>query len=561
MSENGAGPESLAKQHFQAGRFQEALALLDRAAAAEPTRAPLWNNRGAVLAAMKRFDAAYESFDRALALEPGFAGALANRAHALMELHRPDEAMGDYEILLARNPDAGFARGNLIRAKLQCCDWRGLQEQWERALVDMRAAKSVIPPMVATALMNAPEDQLLASRLLAAAKYPPSQTPLWQGENYDHKRIRIAYLSADFHAHATATLMAGLFEAHDRNRFETFAISLGPHDASAMRRRLVDAFEHFLPVAEKNDADIAKMLREKEINIAVDLKGFTDGGRPGILARRPAPLQVNYLGFPATMGAPYIDYIIADPCVIPVEQQLHYSEKVAYLPGTYQPNDSSRDIAQAAPSRESAGLRQSGFVFCCFNNSYKITPEIFDIWIRLLRDVEASVLWLLEDAPAVTRNLKREAAERGVNAERLVFAPRVAPPEHLARHVLADLFLDTRPYNAHTTASDALWMGLPLVTCPGDTFPSRVAASLLQAIAMPELVTSSLGDYEELARSLARAPERLAAIKGKLARNRETSPLFDVAQFTRHLESVYTTMWDRQQRGEAPASFAVENKV
>ena len=558
MDEGGASLEILAKLHFQAGRFEEALGLLDRAVTVEPSRAQLWNNRGAVLAVMKRFDAAYESFDHALSLEPCLPSALANRGHALMEMHRPEEAGADYERLLARNPDAAFARGNLIRAKLQCCEWRGLREQWERAVADMRAGKPVLPPMVATALLEAPSDQLLAARLLIQAKYPPRQTPLWNGERYNHARIRIAYLSADFHAHATATLMAGVFEAHDRTRFETFAISFGPDDESPMRGRLKAAFDNFFQVAEKSDTDIASLLREREIDIAVDLKGFTDGARPAILSHRPAPIQVNYLGFPATMGSPYIDYVIADPAVIPAEHQIYYSEKIAYLPYSYQPNDRTRVIGNAAPSRQSTGLPQSGFVFCCFNNNYKISSDIFEIWMRLLRGEKESVLWLLEDNPAVTRNLKREAGLRGVDPERIIFAPRLAPSEHLARHVLADLFLDTFPYNAHTTASDALWMGLPLVTRAGQTFASRVAASLLHGMGASELVTSSLDEYEALARNLARVPERLAAIKEKLVRNRDTSPLFDVVRFTRHLESAYETMWERQQRGAGPSTFAAE---
>ena len=549
--------ESLARLHFQAGRFEAALRLIDSAIAAHPAQVQLWSNRGAILATMKRFDAAYESFDRALALEPGFTGALGNRAHVLMELHRYEEAIGDYERLVRSNADIPFARGNLIRAKLQCCDWRGLQQEWDRASTAMRAGKLIIPPMVSTALSTTPEDQLLASRILATFKYPPSHTPLWTGETYRHGRIRIAYLSSDFHAHATATLMAGVFEAHDRSRFETTALSFGPDEKSAMRRRLVAAFEHFLPVAEKSDADIASLLREREIDIAIDLKGYTDQSRPAILARRPAPLQVNYLGFPATMGSLYMDYIIADRVVIPQSDQVHYTEKVAYLPHSYQPNDRTRRVAENTPNRAQAGLPQTGFVFCCFNSSYKIQPQLFDIWIRLLADVDNSVLWLLEDNPSVQRNLIRESVARGVAAERLVFAPRTTVHDHLARHVHADLFLDTLPYNAHTTASDALWMGLPLLTCTGATFPSRVAASLLVAIGIPELVTSSLNEYEKLARRLACTPAELAAIKVKLARNRETAPLFDVAQFTRHLESAYATMWERQQRGQAPASFAV----
>ncbi|HXJ00233.1 MAG TPA: hypothetical protein VNH44_03355, partial [Micropepsaceae bacterium] len=387
---------------------------------------------------------------------------------------------------------------------------------------------------------------------------PPARTPLWQGARSQHSRIRIAYLSSDFHAHATATLMAGVFEAHNRDRFETFAFSYGPDDDSPTRQRLVSAFEHFHSVAEMRDAKIASLLHEKEIDIAVDLKGYTDKARPAILSARPAPVQVNYLGFPATMGAPYIDYIIADRMVIPEGHRMHYSEKVVYLPHSNQPNDRTRRVAANPPSRETCGLPQVGFVFCCFNNAFKIGPQVFDVWMGLLRDVEGSVLWLLEDDKLAQDNLKREAEARGITAERIVFAPRVSVEEHLARHVLADLFLDTLPYNAHTTASDALWMGLPIVTCAGNTFASRVGASLLSSMGLPELVTSSLEDYGELARTLAQQPERLATIKATLARNRDASPLFDVALFTRHLESAYATMWERHQRNEPPQSFAVE---
>jgi len=475
----------------------------------------------------------------------------------LVALNRHADAIADYEKLLRGNVEIPFARGNLIRAKLQCCDWRGLAEEWEHALAEMRAGKPAIPPMVSTALSQDPEEQLQASRILTAAKYPPARQPLWRGVRSRHERIRIAYLSSDFHAHATATLMAGVFEAHDKTGFETIAVSYGPDDASPMRRRLGRAFEHFISVAELQDADIAKLLREREVDIAIDLKGFTDKARPAILSARPAPLQVNYLGFPATMGASYIDYIIADPTVIPPDHHAHYSEKVVYLPDTYQPNDRIRRASANAPTRESAGLPPAGFVFACFNNAFKIGPQVFAIWMWLLNNVGGSVLWLLEDDKTTRDNLKRAAEAYGIATDRLVFAPRVTVAEHLARHVLADLFLDTLPYNAHTTASDALWMGLPLVTCTGNTFAARVAASLLFAMGLPELVTSSLSEYGELARDLAHDPERLARIKAKLAQNRDASPLFDVARFTRHLESAYATMWERHSRGEPPAAFAV----
>ena len=545
-----------AKAHFDAGRLQDALRLMQAAVSAEPNSPELWSNYGTLLALMRHFKDAEESFSRALALAPDFLGALLNRAHTRMQLRRYEDAAHDYEGVLARNPDVPFARGALLRAKLQSCDWRGLPEQWRRACEEMRAGKPVLPAMVSTALCEAPEDQLLASRILANTRFLP-RASLWTGEPYRHERIRVAYVSADFHAHATAALTAGLFESHDKTKFETFAISFGPNDGSATRHRLESAFEHFIDVRDRTDTQIAQLLRKNEIDIAVDLKGFTDDSRPGIFAHRPAPLQVNFLGFPATMGVTYIDYIIADAIVIPREDGAFYSERVVHLPHSYQPNDRARERPVATPTRAEAGLPDDAFVFCCFNNVYKITPGVFDVWMRLLRDAPSSLLWLLEDNETAMRNLKRGAADHGIAPERLIFAPRVAPEAHLARHGLADLFLDTAPYNAHTTASDALWMGLPLVTCVGRTFPSRVAASLLHAVGMPELVTSSAAEYEELARALALAPERLAAIKTKLETNRDTAPLFDTARYARDLESAFATMWERFQRGEQSESFAV----
>jgi predicted O-linked N-acetylglucosamine transferase (SPINDLY family) len=320
---------------------------------------------------------------------------------------------------------------------------------------------------------------------------------------------------------------------------------------------LENAVERFIDAQNQSDDEVATLLRELEVDIAVDLKGFTTDSRTGIFAYRPAPIQVNYLGYPGTMGAPYIDYIVADPVVIPPEHHPYYTEKVVYLPECYQVNDSKRAIAEAAPSRAAAGLPELGFVFCCFNNNYKITPALFDVWMRLLREVPGSVLWLLEANATAAENLRREAQARGIEPRRLVFAPRVKLAEHLARHRLADLFLDTLPYNAHTTASDALWTGLPVLTCQGQTFAGRVAASLLQAIGLPELITHSLPDYEALALKLATDPALLRQIKDKLAANRLTTSLFDTDRFRRHLEAAYTTMWEAYQRGEQPRSFAV----
>ena len=334
-------------------------------------------------------------------------------------------------------------------------------------------------------------------------------------------------------------------------------VSFGADDRSELRARLVSAFDSFHDVRPKDDKIIAELLRELEVDIAVDLMGHTRNARPGILACRTAPIQVNYLGYPATMGADFIDYIIADPVVLPMDQQRFYTEKIVHLPDSYQANDSKRKIAIPAPTRQQMGLPDSGFIFCCFNKNYKITPPIFDIWMRLLAVVENSVLWLLRSNRQAEANLRREASARGIDPARLVFASPAEPEQHLARHKLADLFLDTLPYNAHTTASDALWSGLPLITCIGKSFAGRVASSLLSAIDLPELVTKSLPEYEALALKLATDPSLLHSLRRRLEQNRSTHPLFNSERFRRHIEAAYDTMWHFYQDGEAPRSFRV----
>jgi predicted O-linked N-acetylglucosamine transferase (SPINDLY family) len=354
-------------------------------------------------------------------------------------------------------------------------------------------------------------------------------------------------------------LIAGVFEHHDRARFETIAFSYGADDASPMRARLARSFDRFLDVRTMSDAAVASLIRDNEIDILVDLTGLTASARPGILALRPAPTQVNYLGFTGTMGASFIDYIVADPIVIPKTQQAFYTEKVAYLPDCYLPHDSKRQIAAETPSRTQAGLLERGFVFASFNNSYKFTSVVFDIWMRLLKAVDGSVLWLSQPNPAAMRNLRREAEARGVDPVRLIFAPRLpAPEDHLARLSLADLFLDTLPYNAHTTAMDALWAGLPVLTSVGDSFAGRVAASQLHAVGLPELIADSLQTYEEKAHALAHDPNAIVTLKAKLAANRGQCALFDTERFTRNLERAYRTMWLRTERGDPAQTFYVE---
>jgi predicted O-linked N-acetylglucosamine transferase (SPINDLY family) len=511
-----------------------------------------------VLLQLNRPQEALASYDRALATKPDFAEALNNRGDALLDLGRHEELIENYKTLLSVKPDYDYARGGLLRAQMQCCEWAEYDESTAQTSEDIRSGKRADTPFNFLAVSESAADQLKCSQTFVADKYPAAAQPVWRGERYRHDKIRVAYLSADLRDHAVAHLIAGLFEAHDRTRFDIAAISFGPDPNDEMRARLRAAFNRFIDVREKSDQDIALLLRELEIDIAVDLQGFTKHCRPGIVAHRAAPVQVNYLGYPGTMGAPYIDYILGDQHVIPPEHQSYYTEKVVYLPECYQPNDSKRRIAARTPTRAELGLPDDGFVFCSFNNTYKFTPAMFDVWMRLLRHVEGSVLWLQEVNATAAKNLRREAIERGIDANRLVFAPRVPRLEdHLARYRLADLFLDTLPFTAQATASDALWAGLPVLTRLGGAFAGRVAASLLNAVGLPELIAGSREDYEALALKLAFNRELLADIKARLAQNRATYPLFNTDRFRRHIEAAYVTMWERGQSGEPPASFAV----
>jgi predicted O-linked N-acetylglucosamine transferase (SPINDLY family) len=471
-------------------------------------------------------------------------------------LKRFEAAMADYERLLQDGFDVEYIRGNLAICRLHCCDWHDLAGLKSGIDAGLKAGRAVLQPFGSLMLTSSPADQLRSARIWVADRFP-KQPALSNGKRHAHDRIRIAFASGDFRNHPVATLLADVFESHDRSRFETIAVSFGLDDESAMRNRLKTAFDRFVDIEGMSDLDAARKLRDMEVDIAVDLAGYTGASRGAIFAMRPAPIQVNYLGYPGTLGADYFDYIIADRTVIPDQHESSYMEKVAYLPGTFHPARSPKVVAPT-PTRGDAGLPETGFVFACFNNSYKFNPETFDIWMRLLNAVDGSVLWLPEPNRAAKHNLQRESETRGVPAERIVFAPFLPTiDEHLARLTLADLFLDTLPYNAHTTASDALTMGVPVLTSPGETFAGRVAASLLHAVDLPELIAPSLAEYESLALTLAREPDALAGLKTKLAGARETSPLFDVARYTRNLEAAFTVMHERFRQGANPGPIAL----
>jgi protein O-GlcNAc transferase len=542
------------------GRPDAALASFDRAIALEPGAARAHGHRADLLAELGRNAEAVESYDRALALSPDAVADWFNRGGALIAVDRYEEAIASFQRAAALDPKLGRAevlRAPLFLSKLRICDWTNYRDEAEQLLSMIRTNKPLSVPFAALLLPCSPAEQLQCARRYVQDQ-PAPPPPLWRGEIYSHDRIRVAYLSADFREHATSHLAAGLFEQHDRSRFEITALSFGDDDHSAIRRRVVAAFEHFVDVRAKGDQQIAEEMRRLEIDIAVDLMGFTKNHRPGVLARRPAPIQVNYLGYPGTMGAPYIDYIIADGTVIPEEDEACYAERVVRLPGTYQVNDAKRPIGASAPSRQDCGLPDNAFVFCCFNNTLKLNPDVFGIWMRLLEAVDNSVLWLLEGSATASANLRAAAERRGVAARRLIIAGKTSLPEHLARQRQADLFLDTLPCNAHTTASDALWAGLPVLTQMGAAFPGRVAASLLRAVGLPELVVATPQDYERRAIELAKNPGALAALRRQLAGNRATTALFDTALFARRIEAAYATMYQRYQAGLAPAKIFVE---
>jgi len=542
----------------QLSRYEEAIADFGRAIAASPNSADAFTNRGDAMMQLRRYEEALQNYRRALELDGFSAGALYGRGSALVELKRHGEAIAALDRLLRQRPDYPYGLGMLVYAQSTCCDWRDTLRAAEM-IEGIRAGKRVTTPLVLLAVCDSEAEKLRCAQILMQDKFPPRDA-LWRGEIYRHDRIRVAYLSADLRTHPVGILMAGVFEHHDRTRFETIAISYGPDDDGDMRGRLKRAFDRFIDVRGKSDSDVASLLRALEVDIAVDLTGLTASGRPGIFARRPAPIQVNYLGFAGSMGAAHIDYILADKTVIPEKQQQYYAEKIAYLPDSYMPHDSKRAIAENTPSRIELGLPETGFVFASFNNSYKFAAAMFDVWMRLLLAVEASVLWLPSANPAAMRNLQREADARGVSPERIVFAPHLtANEDHLARLRSADLFLDTYPYNAHSTALDALWAGLPVLTMKGESFASRVAASLLGAAGLPELIVDSLDAYESLALDLARKPAALAALKEKLRQSRNSCALFDTARFTRNLEAALGMMWERTQKGQPSVSLSLDD--
>jgi predicted O-linked N-acetylglucosamine transferase (SPINDLY family) len=555
--ENAVAHSNLGNVYAKLRQFDQALGAYEEAARLDPQDAETWSNAGIVFFELKRFEEAVALYDKALAIDPNYAEALCNKGNALDELKQYEEAIVCYEKALSINPNIDWAPGVWMHLKLKVSSWENLEGNVEVLLAKVAAGEKVSNPFPLLAMSDDPMFHRQASEIFARYQYPSNSSLGPIAKHPKGEKIRIGYFSADFHNHATGYLLAELIELHEKNQFELIGISFGPNQDDEMRTRLKKSFDQLIDASAMSDIEIAQLSRHLRIDIAVDLKGFTQNCRAGIFAYRAAPIQLSYLGYPGTMSAGYIDYLIADKTLIPQEAQQGYSEKIAYLPNSYQANDRKRIISDKQFTKAELGLPEQGFIFCSFNNNYKILPATFESWMRILKAVDGSVLWLYEDNAAAAHHLRQEAEKRGVHPSRLVFAKRMPLAEHLARHQLADLFIDAFPCNAHTTASDALWAGLPVLTQMGNSFASRVAASLLNAIGLPELVTSSPQAYEALAIEIAKNPEKLKALKQKLASNRLTTPLFNTPQFTKDLERAYVQIYERYQADLPPEHIFV----
>ncbi|MBU3578371.1 hypothetical protein, partial [Polynucleobacter sp. UK-Kesae-W10] len=526
-------------------RYQEACTSCEKAIALRPNDAQGWLNRGIALNGLQLHQKALHAYDQALTLRKDYAEAHANKGATLQELERLEEAITQYQTVRTLNPEMRWVYGSLLYTQSKICSWDHFDVELQNLSSMIMEGYQAIQPFPILALTDDPALHKVCAQSYGDANYPIQPSLGAIDRHVSNPRVTIAYFSADFHHHATSHLIAELFELHDKSQFRVIGFSFGPESKDAVRERLGNSLDELIDVRSKSDLEIAQLARQMGIDIAIDLKGYTQDSRPGIFAYRAAPIQVSYLGYPGTLGVPYIDYLIADATIIPKEAESYYCEQIVRLPHTYQVNDRQREIASVTMSRSSLGLPETGFVFACFNNNYKILPATFDRWMRILKATPGSILWLFEDNPLAAKNLKIAAEQRGVQSSRLIFAKRESLPVHLARHAYADLFLDTTPYNAHTTASDALWAGLPVLTLMGQSFASRVAASLLNAIGLPELITTTPEQYEARAIELALQPETLIAIKAKLAANRLSTPLFDTPLFTKHLESAYQQMYER----------------
>ena len=524
-------------------RFEEALKHLDRALELQGDYKEVFIEKGIIYGELKEYIQSVIQFNNVLGVDPVHKLALVNLATSLTIIKRHDEGSQFFARLLSIDPDHEYALGSMTHARLHCCNWTDFYANREALIEGVGKGKRSCRPLAFLAISDSPEDQLICSRVFTEQAYALRDEQFWTGEKYNHTKIRVGYVSPDLREHPVGHLMAGVFEHHDTEKFEIYSFSLGNDDGSSLRSRFVAASEKFIHVRGKSSREIAEIIRAEEIDVLVDLAGPTMDAQPDVFAYRPAPIQVGYLGYPGTSGASYIDYILADETVIPEANRKFYSEEVIPLPGCYLPTDSKLTIAKETPTRAEMNLPAEGFVFCSFNHDYKINPDNFGAWMRILLRVENSVMWLMKLNDSAEANLRKEAEARGVDPARLIFATRVPSVEaHLARYRLAGLFLDTYPYNAHTTASDAIRAGLPVVTVAGNSFQSRVATSIVNTIGMPGLSKATFQEYEDFAVEMASSPDKLKSLKAELQVKISSAPIFDTRLTTERIEAAFTLM-------------------
>jgi len=537
-------------------RYEEGIAFTKQALLINPNLVEAWSNLGGAFQELKRYDEAMAYYDKALSLKPDYHEAWSHKGEILNSIKRHSEAAKCYQKALEFNVKDSYLLGKAQHQMMLGCDWDDYEKNINEIFHAVDEGRMVAEPFGFQGIASSEELLKKCAEIYSNDKYPMAAN-LSEHLKHKHRKIRIGYLSGEFRYQATSILMTRVWELHDKSKFEIFAFDNGQSDYSDYRQRITRAFSNIFDISRLSDLDAAKLIQHNEIDILINLNGFFGSARQEIFSYKPAPIQVNYLGFPGTIGINYMDYIIADKVVIPEESKIHYVEKVVYLPNSYQANDDQRIISDRKFSRAELGIPEDIFVFTSFNNNYKITPHVFDSWVRILSNVPRSVLWLLADNPIARDNLIKQAVALGMASSRLVFAERLQLSEHLARHDLADLFLDTWPYNAHTTCSDALWAGLPVLTLKGHTFPGRVSASLLGAIGLSELIVHTQEEYEALAIELAMNPRKLADIKLRLAGNRLTTPLFDTPLFTKNIEAAYIQMYERHQADLEPDHIVI----
>ena len=530
-------------------KFEEAIKNYDLAINLNPKLAEVYNNKGNALKEIRKFEEAIKNYDLAINLNPNFAEAYFNTATALQDIKNFEKAVLYFEKALLLDKEIPFCKGYLLHAKMLCCNWSGLNELYKEIYNDVEKNRYSATPFGYQAICDDESNLQKCAQLYSSKRFPEIKNNLFSKKVSKNKKIKIGYLCGEFREQATSILMTEVWEKHNKEDFEIIAFDSGWDDKSLRRNRIINAFDKFIDISKVSDLDAAKIIYKEQIDILINLNGFFGTGRPVVFSYRPAGIQINYLGFPGTIGSKYIDYILCDQTVVPPESKKFYNEKIIYLPDSYQANDTKRNISDKKFLREELSLPKESFVFCCFNNNYKITPNMFDVWARLLKKIDNSVLWLIDGNSEATENLKKEVKIRNIDVSRLIFAKRMKLEDHLARHKNANLFLDTLPYNAHTTASDSLWAGLPVLTCLGKAFPGRVAASLLRSLDLPELITYSENEYISKAEELALNPEKLTLIKNKLDTNKFSQPLFNTELFCRNLESAFKIIFEKYSLG------------